>query len=274
MASSASPDRRTLLKTIGAGAAGIALVAPLAGCRPGQVRATGSTAGPSSDSTAPSSPSPAPSSLPSAPEAQVPPLLDRAKVDNALARLDGSVRNAMEQTGVPGIAVAVVYHDEVLHAQGYGVRKVGEAATVDADTVFQLASVSKPLASTVVAGVVGRGKAHWTDPVIRHNPAFALKDPYVTRNATFEDLMSHRSGLHTGAGDLLEDLGFDRDYILAHLNQQPLDPFRDTYNYSNFGYTEGGQAAADAMGMPWEDLAEEILFRPLGMASSSYRHAD
>ncbi|GAA3677042.1 serine hydrolase [Arthrobacter ginkgonis] len=268
MASSATPDRRTLLKTIGAGAAGVALVMPLAGCRTGPASAVGSSA--ASTGAAP----PSPSSLPSAPEAQVPPLLDRAKVDNALSRLDGSVRHAMEQTGVPGIAVAVVYHDEVLHAQGYGVRKVGEAATVDADTVFQLASVSKPLASTVVAGVVGRGKARWTDPVIGHNPAFALKDPYVSQNATFEDLMSHRSGLHTGAGDLLEDLGFDRDYILAHLNQQPLDPFRDTYNYSNFGYTEGGQAAADAMGMAWEDLAEEILFKPLGMASSTYRHAD
>ncbi|GER23091.1 serine hydrolase [Zafaria cholistanensis] len=266
MASSVSPDRRTLLKTIGTGAAGIALVVPLAGCRPGQASAAPSSTGPSADA--------APSPLHSAPQQQVPPLLDRAKVDNALARLDGSVHHAMEQTGVPGIAVAVVYQDAVLHAQGYGVREAGQDAKVDADTVFQLASVSKPLASTVVAGVVGRGKVQWTDPVIRHNPSFALKDPYVTRNATFEDLMSHRSGLHTGAGDLLEDLGFDRAYILGHLNQQPLEPFRDAYNYSNFGYTEGGQAAADAMGMAWEDLAQEILFGPLGMGSSSYRHAD
>ena len=113
MANSATPDRRTLLKTIGAGAAGVALVMPLAGCRTGPA-----AAGPASTSPAPSSP--APSSLPSAPEPQVPPLLDRAKVDNALARLDGSVRHAMEQTGVPGIAVAVVYHDEVLHARGTG----------------------------------------------------------------------------------------------------------------------------------------------------------
>ena len=87
--------------------------------------------------------------------------------------------------------------------------------------------------------------------------------------------MSHRSGLHTGAGDLLEDLGFDRDYILAHLNQQPLDPFRDQPTTTATSATpRAAQAAADAMGMPWEDLAEEILFKPLGMASSSYRHAD
>jgi CubicO group peptidase (beta-lactamase class C family) len=251
------PDRRTLLKALGAGAAGTVVLPPLAG---------GTTAG----AVRP----PSAASLLPAPPQQVPPLLDRAKVDGALARLDGSVQHAMETTGVPGIAVAVVYQDEVLYARGFGVREVGRAGAVDADTVFQLASVSKPLASTVVAGVVGRHKANWADPVIRHNPKFALKDPYVTRNATFEDLMSHRSGLHTGAGDLLEDLGFDREYILAHLDQQPLEPFRSTYQYSNFGYTEGGQAAADAMDMPWEDLAEEILFRPVGMGASTYRHAD
>ncbi|MCG2622473.1 serine hydrolase [Arthrobacter sp. I2-34] len=256
--SSAFPDRRTLLKTLGAGAAGTVVLPLLAGGTAGAAVRPASAAGP----------------LLPAPPQQVPPLLDRDKVDGALARLAGSVHHAMDTTGVPGIAAAVVYQDEVLYLRGFGVREVGRPGTVDADTVFQLASVSKPLASTVVAGVVGRGKAHWADPVIRHNPKFALKDPYVTRNATFEDLMSHRSGLHTGAGDLLEDLGFDRAYILARLDQQPLEPFRSTYQYSNFGYTEGGQAAADAMGMTWEDLAEEILFRPLGMGNSTYRHAD
>ena len=123
----------------------------------------------------------------------------------------------------------------------------GSPAKVDPDTVFQLASVSKPLASTIVAGVVGSKKIAWNDPIIRSNPRFALKSRYVTRKATFADLMSHRSGLYTGSGDLLEDLGFGRGYILAHLKQQPLDAFRSVYHYSNFGYTEAGQAAADAL---------------------------
>jgi CubicO group peptidase (beta-lactamase class C family) len=86
--------------------------------------------------------------------------------------------------------------------------------------------------------------------------------------------LSHRSGLRTGSGDLLEDLGFDRDYILSHLDQQPLDPFRATYHYSNFGYTAGGIAAAVASGKSWEDLADAVLFKPAGMTTASYRHAD
>jgi hypothetical protein len=58
------------------------------------------------------------------------------------------------------------------------------------------------------------------------------------------------------------------------IKQQPLEPFRQTYEYSNFGFTEAGVAAADAMSTSWEDLATDVLFKPLGMDSSSYRHAD
>ena len=209
-----------------------------------------------------------------APVAPVPPLFDAAAIDKALGELDGIVEDAMTRTGVPGIAVGVVYKDQVVYAKGFGVREIDKPGAIDADTVFMLASVSKPIASTIVAKLVGDGLIGWHDPVIEHNPDFALSDPYVTKNATFVDLLSHRSGLRTGAGDLLEDLGFDRDYILAHLDQQPLDPFRATYHYSNFGYTEGGIAAAVATGMSWEDLADKVLFGPAAMTTASYRHSD
>jgi CubicO group peptidase (beta-lactamase class C family) len=107
-----------------------------------------------------------------------------------------------------------------------------------------------------------------------HNPAFALRDPYVTEHATIADLLSHRSGLHTGSGDLLEDLGFNRDYILSHIDQEPLASFRSTYHYSNYGYTAGGIAAALAARKLWEDLADDVLFEPAGMTTASYRHTD
>ena len=208
-----------------------------------------------------------------APVSPVPPLFTQADIDRAVAALDGIVEDAMTRTGLPGLAVGVVYKDKVIYAKGFGVREVGKPGAIDPDTVFLLASVSKPIASTIVAKLVGDGVVKWDDPAKMHNPAFALNDPYVTEHATIADLLSHRSGLHTGAGDLLEDLGFDRDYILSHLDQQPLDPFRSTYHYSNFGYTAGGIAAAVAAGKSWEDLADEVLFKPAGMTTASYRHA-
>lgn len=62
--------------------------------------------------------------------------------------------------------------------------------------------------------------------------------------------------------------------MLDKLRQLPLDPFRISYAYTNFGLTAGAEAVAVAAGKPWEDLADEVLFRPLGMASASYRFAD
>jgi CubicO group peptidase (beta-lactamase class C family) len=230
-------------------------------------------------STTPGSPSNSASTAPGGPTSLLPkppdptPVLTAQMVDGAVGQLDSLVQSAMSQTGVPGVAVAVVYQDKVVYSKGFGVREVGKPDAIDPDTVFQMASVSKPVASTVVAGVVGRKVIAWDDPVIKYNPSFALHDPYVTTNASFADLLSHRSGLYTGAGDLLEDLGYDQGYILSKLNQQPLDTFRASYNYSNFGYTEGGVAAADAAKQSWDALAQDNLFGPLGMTESSYQHS-
>lgn len=116
--------------------------------------------------------------------------------------------------------------------------------------------------------------AGWNDRIVDHDPGFALKDPYVTANVTVADLFSHRSGLPDHAGDLLEDLGYQRDYILRHLRLEPLTAFRATYAYTNYGLTEAGVAVADAAKTSWPRLAADTLFKPLGMGHSSYRRAD
>ncbi|WP_405817083.1 serine hydrolase [Streptomyces sp. NBC_01390] len=214
------------------------------------------------------------SPLPTAPPAQPPPRITRAQVDAAVERLDGVVRDVMRRTGVPGVAVGVVHDDKVLYLKGFGERKAGSKGRVGPDTVFQLASVSKPVASTVVAATVGDKTVGWDDPVVKHSPGFALKDPWVTGHVTLADLFSHRSGLPDHAGDILEDLGYDRSYILEHLRYEPLDPFRASYAYTNFGLTEAAEAVARAAGTSWEKLSADKLYRPLGMDSTSSSFAD
>ncbi len=191
-----------------------------------------------------------------------------------LEKLPSLVKSVMKSSGVPGMAVAVVWHDKVVFEQGFGVRDVNKPDKVDANTVFELASVSKPLASTVVAGAVGEGKLSWNDPIVKYLPSFALVDPYVTAHVTVADMFSHRSGLPSHAGDLLEDLGYDREYVLHALRLEPLAPFRDSYAYTNFGLTAAGVAAANAAGTTWEDLSKQVLYEPLGMTSTSSRFSD
>ncbi len=196
------------------------------------------------------------------------------QIDHAIAQLDGLTTTLMGRSGVPGLAVAVVRDGKTVYAKGFGLRRIGDPAEVDADTVFQLASVSKSLSGTVVARQVGLGGIAWTTPIIRHLPWFALQDPWVTEHVTLGDMFAHRSGLADHAGDDLEDLGYDRRQVLERLRLLPLHPFRSTYAYTNFGLTAAAEAVAVAAGTDWASLSELALYRPLGMASTSSRFAD
>ena len=176
---------------------------------------------------------------------------------------------------VPGIAIVVVHADEVVYLGGFGLREVGKPETVDADTVFQLASMSKPISATVVAKLVSDGVVGWDSRIADLNPAFQLHDPFPTAEVTVTDLLNHRSGLPGTSGDDLEAIGFDRETIAARLRLvPPSSSFRAGYAYSNAGFTQGALAAAMPTGKSWEEVAEERLYRPLGMAATSSRHSD
>ncbi len=143
------------------------------------------------------------------------------------------------------------------------------------DTVFEIASFSKPIASTILASLVGEGQISWDDRIADLDPGFQLSDAETTRQVTIRDFLSHRSGLATESGDLLEDLGYSRPQILYRMRYLPLPgQFRKTYAYSNFGYTTGAIAAAKKLGKPWETIADEQLYSRLGMTSTSSRFSD
>ncbi|OSC39484.1 serine hydrolase [Mycobacterium decipiens] len=223
-------------------------------------------------------------SNPSSPLSDAPPnevsglSIPAGRIDDAVAKVDGLVGELMKNTGIPGLAVAIVHGGKTVYAKGFGVRDVGKGDgpgnKVDADTVFQLASVSKSVGATVVAHEVSANVVAWDTPVVSKLPWFALSDPYVTGHVTIADLYSHRSGLPDHAGDQLEDLGYDARAVLQRLKYLPLAPFRISYAYTNFGVTSAATAVAAAAGKSWEDLSDEVLYRPLAMGSTSSRFAD
>lgn len=199
---------------------------------------------------------------------------DDQAVKTAIEALPAFVEEVMAKTGVPGLAIAIVHRDRVVFAQGFGVRHVEKGGEVTPDTVFQVASVSKPLGASAVAAAVGRGKCSWDTAVLPLLPEFALADPWVAEHVNIGDLYAHRSGLPAEFGNDLERLGFDRQEIIERAHLVPLAPFRATYAYSNFGLTLGGVAAARAAGAHWDEFTREYLFEPLGMSRSTFRHAE
>lgn len=199
-----------------------------------------------------------------------------AQIEVALEKLDTIAQRDMERSGVPGMAIAVVFKDKLVYAKGFGVRQAGSFLPVDEHTVFQLASISKPVGATVVAGVVGDKHAgiHWDSRVVDFLPGFRLADDDVTAQLTLADLYSHRSGLPDHAGDLLESIGYDRTAILHQLRYYPLAPFRTEHLYTNFGLTAAAQAVANAENTSWEALSQQRLYARIGMESTSSTFAD
>ena len=192
----------------------------------------------------------------------------------AVGQLDQLADRIMTESKIPGMAVAVVYKGKVLYSKGFGLRKVGQPAKVDPDTVFQLASLSKSVGATVVAHEVTTGKVTWATPVIKNLPTFQLSQPYPTDNVTVGDMYAHRSGLPEHAGDLLEDLGYSQAQILERLRTLKLQEFGSTYAYTNFGLTAGAESVAAAAGQDWPTLSQQALYGPLGMTSTSSKFAD
>ena len=185
--------------------------------------------------------------------------------------VDQVVERARKEFDVPGIAVAVVKDGSVVLAKGYGVRKQGETAPVTAQSLFRIASNTKAFTSAALAMLVDERKIRWDDPVTQHMPAFQMYDPYVTREMTIRDLLTHRSGLGLGAGDLMffppGDLG--RDEIIKRLRFiKPATSFRSAYAYDNLLYIAAGQIIPAVTGKSWDDFVRDRIFTPLGMTNT------
>jgi CubicO group peptidase (beta-lactamase class C family) len=203
------------------------------------------------------------------------PEVTQQKVEAVLPKLEELAKQTLKRTGVPGMAIVVVYKDKVVYLKGFGVRQGGTDTPITADTIFQLASVSKPMATTVMAELVGEGVIKWDDPVIKYYPDFRMYVPWVTTQVALRDFLCHRSGLPAGAGDLLEDMGYTQTEILHRFRHlKPASSFRSQFAYNNFGFTAAAEAAAKATGKSWEDLVVDKLYKPLGMKSTSSRFKD
>ena len=183
-------------------------------------------------------------------------------------KIDVTVAHAMKAFDVPGIAVAIVKDGKVVFAKGYGVRELGKAPAVDADTLFQIGSNTKAFTAAALAILVDEGKVHWDDKVIQYMPEFLMYDPYVTREFTIRDLLTHRSGLGLGAGDLMffPETDFSREEIIHNLRYlKPVSSFRSKFDYDNVLYMVAGQLAAKVANQSWESFVKQRILDPLQM---------
>jgi CubicO group peptidase (beta-lactamase class C family) len=190
--------------------------------------------------------------------------------------LDSYVANSMKTFEVPGIAVAIVKDGKIAVAKGYGVRKLGAPTLVDEHTMFAIGSNTKAFTTAALAELVDAGKLSWDDPVYQRLPGFVMYDPYVSHEMTIRDLLTHRSGMGLGEGDLLfwPQSTYARDEIIYKLRfMKPASSFRSHYAYDNLLYMTAGQIIPAVTGTSWDDYIRQHIFAPLGMDNSTVSSA-
>ena len=188
-------------------------------------------------------------------------------------QIDSLVEKAMKVFNVPGIAVAVIKDGKVIHSKGYGVRSLNTNQPVDENTLFGIASNTKAFTTAALGILVDQGKLQWDDKVVKYIPEYQLYDPYVTKEFTIRDLLTHRSGLGLGAGDLMffpDSSDFTPKDVIQNLRYlKAVSSFRSKYDYDNNLYIVAGEVLARVSGKSWEDFIEEQILQPLAMTHSA-----
>jgi CubicO group peptidase (beta-lactamase class C family) len=190
-----------------------------------------------------------------------------------LQDFDAYVESVRRQFDVPGIAVAIVKDGKVVLERGYGVRELGKPEPVDGHTMFAIASNTKAFTATALSILADDGKLKLEDRVIEHLPWFRMSDPYVTGEMRIRDLLTHRSGLGLGAGDLLYWPGTDytAEEVARRLRDVPLTgSFRNQYAYDNILYGVAQLVIEEASGISYEAFLRTRIFEPLGMDETRF----
>jgi len=191
--------------------------------------------------------------------------------------IDKLVDRTMKTFHVPGIAVLVVKDGLVGHSKGYGVSSIKTGKPVDENTLFGIASNSKAFTAATLAILVDEKKLSWDDKVIKYIPEFRLYNSYVTEDFTIRDLVTHRSGLGLGAGDLMiwpDSANFTINEIIYNLRfLKQVSPFRTKYDYDNLLYMVAGEVVTRVSGMSWENFVEQRIMNPLGMNRSAAEYS-
>ncbi|HSK08948.1 MAG TPA: serine hydrolase domain-containing protein [Vicinamibacterales bacterium] len=202
----------------------------------------------------------------------------REKLASAFAEIDRVVREYTGRQHIPGAAWGIVIDGELAHLGTAGTRKAGELATVDGDTVFRIASMTKSFTAMAILALRDEGKLSLDDPAERHVPelrglAYPTSD---SPRITVRHLLSHTAGFPEDNpwGD--QQLAATEEEFSAMLRRGI--PFSNppglAYEYSNFGFAILGRIVSRVSGMPYRDYVSTRILRPLGMTSTTLQPSE
>jgi len=187
-------------------------------------------------------------------------------------KLDKLIEETLTTFDVPGISVGILKDGKIIYAKGHGVRSLTNKKDMNENTLVGIASNSKGFTCFSLAMMVDAGKLNWDDKVRKYIPEFQMYDAWVTENFTVRDLVTHRSGLGLGAGDLMflpENKSFTTQDIINNVKYlQPQSKFRTDFKYNNNMFIIAGEVLKRVSGLTWEEFIETKIMKPVGMINS------
>jgi CubicO group peptidase (beta-lactamase class C family) len=189
------------------------------------------------------------------------------------------VEEAMESHGVLGVSVAIIDDYEVVYARGFGYAEPGRP--VGTDTLFQAASLTKPVSAVVAAATAEDGLVDLEADVTEMLTSWRLPPMPYDGPVTLRLLLAHRAGTNVPGfpGYRLDERLPDLAQILNGVRDKN-EPIRVVgepgaqRDYSGGGYVIAQLAVEDHTGLTWEDLADTLVFEPLNLELSTYRILD
>lgn len=195
---------------------------------------------------------------------------DTTSVEKSIIRFDEFLRRNLDSMGTVGAAATIFHGEDIMYTLTYGVRRAGTSDSVNQQTVFRLASVSKGFAGVLLCKLQEEDRLDLNDKVIKYIRDFRLKDSVNTYDLSVRHLLNHTSGLVPHAYDNLAEAGQDIDEILPRLVEVDIAaPPGEVYGYQNVLFSLTDTIARLATGQTYSDLMDENIFGPLQMENAS-----
>lgn len=172
----------------------------------------------------------------------------------------------------PGVAVALLKEDHIVHCQGYGLANLEWEQPVTPHTVFGLGSLTKPFTATAIMLLERQGKLRLNDPIQQ----YLLDYPISQHTVTLMHLLTHTSGIpnyvtHPEFWEKHAYVKNSADEVVALFKDLPFDFLPGTkYSYSNSGYVLLGRILERLLDMSYAEVIQQLIFDPLGMKHSYY----
>jgi CubicO group peptidase (beta-lactamase class C family) len=184
-------------------------------------------------------------------------------------KIDSLMETSLIRYKVAGASIAIVKDGKVIYKKGFGLASLDTKKPVNEFTNFQIASNTKAFTTAALSILEDEGKLKWTDKVKDHLPEFRMYNDYVTENFNIQDLLTHRSGLGLGAGDLMffpDGSDFTvKDVLKGFQYFKPVSAFRTQFDYDNLLYIVAGEVIARVSGMSYETFVQKRIIEPLQM---------